>query len=53
MKESTLVKSLTNANSVASVLEMHHNCKLIKESIRVKSLMNAVSVASVLAIQEV
>ena len=52
MNEFTLGKSLTNVNSVASVLLTQDTLGYIKEFTLGKSLTNVNSVASVLAKQE-
>ena len=52
MREFTLGTSLTNVNSVASVLLTQHTLGYIKEFTLGKSLTNVNSVASVLAKQE-
>ena len=52
MKEYTLGKSLTNVNSVASVLAKQDTYGFMKELTLGKSLMNVNSVASVLAKQD-
>ena len=52
MKEFTLGKSLTNVNSVGSVLTKQKIYEFMKEFTRGKSLMNVNNVASVSAKQE-
>ena len=52
MKEFTLGKSLTNVNSVASVLAEQETEGFMKEFTLGKSLMNVNNVASVLAKQK-
>ena len=52
MKEFTLLKSLTDVNSVASLLLTQEILKLMKKFTLVKSLTNVNSVVSVLEKQD-